>query len=85
MSLLDLSGTNESVVRLWHWGSNDPLSSFKQSDKSSAKITKLMFNTHGNKFGVSDMDGLINLYQLLGCSFKSYLVSYYEISYSAIS
>ncbi len=69
-----MSGTNESVVKLWHWGSQDPLSSFKQSEKSSSsKITKLLFNMHGNKFGVSDMDGYLHLYQLLGCSFKSYL------------
>ena len=46
----DLSGTNEGIVKLWHWGSNEPLSSCKQGDKSySAKITKLQFNTHGNK------------------------------------
>lgn len=32
-----------------------------------------MFNSHGNKFGVSDMDGYLHLYQLLGCSFKPYL------------
>lgn len=70
-----MSGTNESVVKLWHWGSSDPLSSFKQQEKSnsSAKITKLLFNSHGNKFGVSDMDGYLHLYQLLGCSFKAYL------------
>ena len=46
----DLSGTNEGVVKLWHWGSNDALSSYKQVEKSaSAKITKLLFNNHGNK------------------------------------
>ena len=74
-SFLDLSGTNEGVVKLWHWGSNDALSSYKQVEKSaSAKITKLLFNNHGNKFGVSDMDGYLHLYQLLGCSFKSYMV-----------
>ena len=72
---IDLSGTNEGVVKLWHWGSNDALSSYKQVEKSaSAKITKLLFNNHGNKFGVSDMDGYLHLYQLLGCSFKSYMV-----------
>lgn len=70
-----LSGTNESVVKLWHWGSSDALSSFKQTEKgSSAKITKLQFNSQGNKFGVSDVDGYLHLYQLLGCSFKAYLV-----------
>ncbi len=75
--MLDLSGTNEGVVKLWHWGSNDALSSYKQVEKSaSAKITKLLFNNHGNKFGVSDMDGYLHLYQLLGCSFKSYMVIY---------
>lgn len=69
-----LSGTNEGVVKLWHWGSSDALSSYKQVEKSySAKITKLLFNVHGNKFGVSDMDGYLHLYQLLGCSFRSYL------------
>lgn len=48
--LIDLSGTSEGVIKLWHWGSMDPLSSYKQSDKSvSSKITKLQFNTHGNK------------------------------------
>ena len=62
------------MVKLWHWGSSDALSSYKQTEKSySAKITKLLFNVHGNKFGVSDMDGYLHLYQLLGCSFKSYL------------
>jgi hypothetical protein len=45
-----LSGTNEGVVKLWHWGSNEPLSTCKQGDKSvSAKISKIQFNTHGNK------------------------------------
>lgn len=72
-----LSGTNESVVKLWHWGSNDALSTFKQIEKgSSAKITKLQFNSQGNKFGVSDIDGYLHLYQLLGCSFKAYLVGF---------
>lgn len=75
-----LSGTNESVVKLWHWGSSDALSSFKQVEKgSSAKITKLQFNSQGNKFGVSDVDGYLHLYQLLGCSFKAYLVISYHI------
>jgi hypothetical protein len=46
----DLSGTSDGVVKLWHWGSNDALSSYKQSEKStSAKITKILFNVHGNK------------------------------------
>lgn len=70
-----MSGTNDGLVKLWHWGSVDALSSIKQQEKSSspAKITKLQFNLHGNKFGVADMDGYLHLYQLLGCSFKSYL------------
>lgn len=75
-----LSGSNDSVVKLWHWGSNDALSSFKQVEKgASAKITKLQFNSQGNKFGVSDVDGYLHLYQLLGCSFKAYLVNFLEI------
>ena len=70
-----MSGTNEGVVKLWHWGSNEPLSTCKQGDKSvSAKISKIQFNTHGNKFGVGDVEGYLHLYQLLGCSFKSYMV-----------
>ncbi len=45
-----MSGSNEGVVKLWHWGSNEPLSTYKQGDKSvSAKISKIQFNTHGNK------------------------------------
>ncbi|CAF0710194.1 unnamed protein product [Brachionus calyciflorus] len=69
-----LSGTSDSVVKLWHWGSTDPLSTIKQQEKtSSAKITQILFNSHGNKFGISDVDGYLHLYQLLGCSFKPYL------------
>jgi hypothetical protein len=49
-NISDISGTNDSVVKLWHWGSTDALSSFKQTEKNSAaKITKLLFNNYGNK------------------------------------
>ncbi|RWS14486.1 dmX-like protein 2, partial [Dinothrombium tinctorium] len=60
---LYLSGSQDGSVTLWEWNHQQPLLCPRQSG-TFAKVTKVMFNQLGNKFGVTDGDGYLSLWQV---------------------
>jgi WD40 repeat protein len=60
---LYLSGAQDGSVRLWEWNHQQELSTPQPAGKF-AKVTRVQFNQLGNKFGVSDADGNVSLWQV---------------------
>ncbi|XP_075752614.1 rabconnectin-3 alpha isoform X1 [Rhipicephalus microplus] len=60
---LYLSGCQDGSVTLWEWGHAQPVSTPRLAG-TFAKVTSLMFNQQGNKFGVTDGDGNLSLWQV---------------------
>ncbi|CAG0916295.1 unnamed protein product [Notodromas monacha] len=60
---LYLSGSQDGSVSLWEWDHATPISQ-PRSAGAYAKVTRVRFSQHGNKFGVSDCDGNVSLWQL---------------------
>ncbi|KAG8181368.1 hypothetical protein JTE90_008839 [Oedothorax gibbosus] len=58
-----LSGSQDGSVSLWEWNHSQPISSPRQAG-TFAKVTRILFNLQGNKFGVTDGDGIISLWQV---------------------
>lgn len=50
-------------MQLWEWGHNSPVAT-PRSAGTFAKVTRLRFSQHGNKFGVADSDGNLSLWQV---------------------
>ena len=61
--LTDLSGSQDGSVNLWEWKHQSALAS-PRSSGTFAKVTKIAFNQIGNKFGVTDGDGNLSLWQV---------------------
>ncbi|KAK8770105.1 hypothetical protein V5799_013430 [Amblyomma americanum] len=60
---LYLSGCQDGSVSLWEWGHSQPVSTPRLAG-TFAKVTSLLFNQQGNKFGVTDGDGNLSLWQV---------------------
>lgn len=60
---LYLSGCQDGSVSLWEWGHAQPVSTPRLAG-TFAKVTSLLFNQQGNKFGVTDGDGNLSLWQV---------------------
>lgn len=58
-----LSGSQDGSVNIWEWNHAQPIASPRQSG-TYAKVTRNLFNLQGNKFGVTDGDGIISLWQV---------------------
>jgi WD40 repeat protein len=58
-----LSGAQDGSVRLWEWGHPQCIAVARQPG-SFPKVSKVMFNAQGNKFGVSDGEGSMCLWQV---------------------
>lgn len=73
---IDLSGSQDGAVNLWEWKHQNPLAS-PRAPGTFAKVTKVAFNQIGNKFGVTDGDGNLSLWQVALCtsSTKPFFVS----------
>lgn len=48
---------------MWEWGHAQPVS-VPRSPGTFAKVTRVRFSEHGNKFGVADGDGNLSLWQI---------------------
>ncbi|WAR00296.1 DMXL2-like protein [Mya arenaria] len=44
----DMTGNSDGSVRLWEWGHHQPLAQLRPQG-SFPKVTKVLFNSHGNK------------------------------------
>ncbi|KRY70236.1 DmX-like protein 2 [Trichinella pseudospiralis] len=58
-----LSGANDGSVRLWEWGVGQPLYTPRVGGRFG-KVTQTRFCAQGNKFGISDSDGFMCLWQI---------------------
>ncbi|XP_015792670.1 dmX-like protein 2 isoform X2 [Tetranychus urticae] len=65
-----LSGSQDGAVNLWEWKHQNPLAS-PRAPGTFAKVTKVAFNQIGNKFGVTDGDGYLSLWQVALCTSTS--------------
>jgi len=45
-----MTGNSDGSVRLWEWGHHQALATLR-SPGSFPKVTKVLFNSHGNKVG----------------------------------
>lgn len=74
--LADLTGAQDGSVQLWEWGHIQSVAS-PRSAGVYAKVNRVRFSQHGNKFGVADSDGKLSLFQvgLSSNDSKSFFVS----------
>lgn len=63
MGILDLTGSQDGSVSLWEWGHQTAVATPRPSG-TFAKVTRVRFSQHGNKFGVADSDGHLSLFQV---------------------
>lgn len=59
----DLTGGQDGSVHLWEWGHPQPVA-IPRPPGTYAKVTRVRFSQHGNKFGVADSDGNLSLFQV---------------------
>ncbi|KAL3276721.1 hypothetical protein HHI36_012090 [Cryptolaemus montrouzieri] len=60
---LYLTGGQDGSVQLWEWGHAQPVAT-PRPPGTYAKVTRVRFSQHGNKFGVADSDGNLSLFQV---------------------
>ncbi|CAH1106016.1 unnamed protein product [Psylliodes chrysocephalus] len=60
---LYLTGGQDGSVHLWEWGHQHPVA-VPRPPGTYAKVTRVRFSQHGNKFGVADSDGNLSLFQV---------------------
>lgn len=60
---LDLTGSQDGSVQLWEWNHPQPVA-VPRPPGTYAKVTRVRFSQHGNKFGVADSDGNLSLWQV---------------------
>ncbi|KAH0821627.1 hypothetical protein GEV33_001164 [Tenebrio molitor] len=60
---VDLTGGQDGSVQLWEWGHQHPVAT-PRPPGTYAKVTRVRFSQHGNKFGVADSDGNLSLFQV---------------------
>ncbi|XP_064608806.1 dmX-like protein 2 isoform X2 [Liolophura sinensis] len=58
-----LTGSADGSVRMWEWGHGQSLTTLRQPG-SFPKVTKVLYNTQGNKCCVSDAEGSVCLWQV---------------------
>ncbi|XP_049821296.1 dmX-like protein 2 isoform X4 [Aethina tumida] len=60
---LYLTGGTDGSVHLYEWGHEHPVA-IPRPPGTYAKVTRVRFSQHGNKFGVADSDGNLSLFQV---------------------
>lgn len=78
---LYLTGGQDGAVQMWEWGHQQVVCT-PRPPGTFAKVTRCRFSQHGNKFGISDGDGNLSLWQvgLVSQSNRSFFVSIKLIS-----
>ncbi|XP_061623671.1 dmX-like protein 1 isoform X3 [Phyllopteryx taeniolatus] len=68
-----LTGAQDGSVRMFEWGHSQQIICFRSPGNS--RVTRIRFNHQGNKFGIVDADGGLNLWQTntSGAAPKPYL------------
>lgn len=57
-----MTGSQDGSVQMWEWGHSQAVTVARPSG-TFAKVTRVRFSQHGNKFGVADGDGNLSLFQ----------------------
>lgn len=57
----DLSGSVDGKVQLWLFGQEEP--QFEYESPGTSRVTQLHFDMFGNKFGMTDQAGNLNLWR----------------------
>lgn len=60
---LYLTGSQDGSVQMWEWYHTQSVSTPRPAG-TFAKVTRVRFSEHGNKFGVADGDGNLSLWQV---------------------
>ncbi|KAI5722049.1 hypothetical protein M8J76_002899 [Diaphorina citri] len=60
---LYLTGSQDGSVQMWEWGHTAAVA-VPRASGTFAKVTRVRFSEHGNKFGVTDGDGHLSLWQI---------------------
>ncbi|KAL7295893.1 hypothetical protein TKK_0010937 [Trichogramma kaykai] len=60
---LYLTGSQDGSVSLWEWSHQSAVAT-PRLPGTFAKVTRVRFSQHGNKFGVADSDGHLSLFQV---------------------
>nr|XP_024216080.1 dmX-like protein 2 isoform X4 [Halyomorpha halys] len=60
---LYLTGSQDGSVQMWEWGHSQAVT-IPRPGGTFAKVTRVRFSQHGNKFGVADGDGNLSLFQV---------------------
>lgn len=63
VAIPDLTGSQDGSVSLWEWGHQTAIATPRAAG-TFAKVTRVRFSQHGNKFGVADSDGHLSLFQV---------------------
>lgn len=79
--LVDLSGGQDGCVQLWEWGHSQPISTPRPAG-TYAKVTHVAFSQQGSKFGVTDSDGTLSLWQVSSTSTTPFWVFIFLFKYS---
>lgn len=58
-----MTGSQDGSVSLWEWGHQTAVAT-PRPPGTFAKVTRVRFSQHGNKFGVADSDGHLSLFQV---------------------
>ena len=58
-----MTGCQDGSVSLWEWGHQTAVAT-PRPPGTFAKVTRVRFSQHGNKFGVADSDGHLSLFQV---------------------
>ncbi|XP_047120921.1 dmX-like protein 2 [Schistocerca piceifrons] len=58
-----LTGSQDGSVQMWEWCQQHSVATPRPSG-TFAKVTRVRFSEHGNKFGVADGDGNVSLWQV---------------------
>lgn len=69
----DLSGGQDGCVQLWEWTHQQPISTPRPAG-TYAKVTHVGFSQPGSKFGVTDSDGTLSLWQTTNTSANPFWV-----------
>ncbi|KAL1117871.1 hypothetical protein AAG570_004184 [Ranatra chinensis] len=60
---LYLTGAQDGSVQMWEWGHSQTVTVARPGG-TFAKVMRVRFSQHGNKFGVADGDGNLSLFQV---------------------
>ncbi|XP_050528602.1 dmX-like protein 2 [Daktulosphaira vitifoliae] len=58
-----LTGSQDGSVHIWEWGHPQTVAEPRAAG-TFAKVTRVRFSQHGNKFGVADGDGNLSLFNV---------------------